>query len=73
MGELKTLGKFGDLKMSWNPDNEDEVNVVEAAFTEKIKQGWSAFREKFGSKGERIKKFDPKAERIILVPPIAGG
>jgi len=74
MGEMKTLGRYGDLDVRWDADNEEEVNAVREAFTKKIKEGWSAFREKFGSKkGDRIEEFDPQAERIILVPPIAGG
>lgn len=73
MGELKTLSRKGDIKISWNSENEAEVAVAKETFEKRIKDGWSAFREKFGSKGDRIKTFDPEAERIVLVPPISGG
>lgn len=73
MGELRALSRKGDMKISWNSENETEVAAARETFEKRIKDGWSAFREKFGSKGERIKIFDPDAERIILVPQISGG
>lgn len=72
MGELITLRR-GDIRMSWNPRNDEEVTTAMEIFSKKIKDGWSAFREKLGAKGDRIKIFDPDAERIVLVPPITGG
>ena len=73
MSELRVLGKGGDIKMSWNSRNEIEVEAVKETFEKKIKDGWSAFKDKSGFKGEKIKIFDEDAERIVLVPPISGG
>ena len=74
MGEMKTLGRHGDIHVSWNTDNDKEVSTAKEMFYKKINEGWSAFREKLvGAKGDRIKEFDPEAQRIILVPPITGG
>lgn len=73
MSELRILARAGDVKMSWNSGNEKEVATARETFEKKIKEGWAAFKEKFGSKGEKIKNFDPDAERIVLVPPISGG
>lgn len=73
MSELRVLGFNGDTKMSWDRRNDIEVNAAKETFDKRIKEGWSAFREKFGSKGDKIKIFDVEAERIILVPPISGG
>lgn len=73
MGELRTLSRKGDMKISWNSENEAEIAAARETFEKRKKDGWSAFREKLGSKGERINTFDPDAERIILVPPISGG
>jgi hypothetical protein len=50
-----------------------ETAVAKETFDKRIKDGWSAFREKIGIKGDKIKIFDPDAERVILVPPISGG
>lgn len=73
MSELRVLGFNGDTKMSWDRRNDIEVSAAKETFDKRIKEGWSAFREKFGSKGDKIKIFDVDAERIILVPPISGG
>lgn len=74
MGELITIGRLGDLRISWNPDNDAEIKVVKETFEKKIKEGWAAFIEsKYGEKGERIKEFDSDVKRIVLVPPISGG
>ena len=74
MGQLREMSKKGDLKLLWDSDNEQEVSAAKEVFDKRIKEGWAAFGEKrFGGKGERIKVFDPEDERIVLVPPIAGG
>jgi len=73
MSELRILGIGGDVKISWDSRNEMETAVAKETFDKRIKDGWSAFREKIGIKGDKIKIFDPDAERVILVPPISGG
>jgi molybdopterin converting factor small subunit len=73
MSELRILGKGGDTKISWNSRNELEVAAAKETFEKRIKDGWSAFREKIGTKGDKIQIFDPDADRVILVPPISGG
>jgi len=52
-----------------------EVDAARKTFDECIKEKkFAAFSvDKKGKKDERIWVFDPKAEEIILVPPIAGG
>lgn len=73
MGEIRQLDKIGDMKISWDVENDKEVSAARETFDKRIKEGWTAFREKMGVKGDKIKIFDPDAERIVLVPPISGG
>ncbi len=73
MSELRVLGKGGDMKISWDRNNREEVSAAKETFEKKIKEGWSAFRDKHGYKGDKILIFDPEADRIVLVPPISGG
>lgn len=74
MGELREMSRKGDLKLSWNSGNEKEVAAAKEIFDKRVREGWAAFGEKImGRKGDRIRTFDPDAERIVLVPPIAGG
>jgi hypothetical protein len=76
-GELSILNGDGDTKLVWDSNNEDEVEAAETLFNELIAKGFAAFevsdeKEK-GGKGKMLKKFNPKAERIIMSPRIAGG
>lgn len=64
----------GDFKITWDPDNDDEIEAAKAAFDKAKKKGMSAFSvKKDGSKGKKIKDFDPDAEAIIMAPPLVGG
>lgn len=74
MGELRVMGESGDVKVEWNPDVEVEVEMAEKAFKENTKKGYKAFRiDVRAKKGEELDKFDKWAERILFVPPMAGG
>jgi len=74
MGEMLILGPSGDTKITWNPENENEVEAAANQFNELMGKGFLAFTvTKVGRKGIQIKKFQPKAGKMILVPPIAGG
>jgi hypothetical protein len=76
-GELAILNGEGDTKLTWDANNEDEVDAAREMFDDLIAKGFQAFevsdeKEK-GGKGKMIKKFDPKAQRIIMSPRIGGG
>ena len=65
--------KLGDLKVVWDSENEAEVQLAKKQFNDAIKKEFTAYRaKKDGSKGKKIEKFDPEAERIIMVPPVVG-
>lgn len=73
-GMLCVLDSTGDTKLIWDRNSEDEIDAAEATFDKLTKKGYAAFSvTKKGDKDVQIKKFDKKAEKIILVPPIAGG
>lgn len=74
MGEIRRLGREGDIKQIWNKDNEDEVSAAKDLFEKMVKKGYLAFNvNKDGDKSTKMSKFDPNAEKIILVPPVVGG
>lgn len=74
MGEIRRLGREGDIKQIWNKDNEDEVAAAKDLFDKMTKKGYLAFKvDKDGEKSVKMKTFDPNAEKIILVPPVVGG
>lgn len=75
MGEIQTLlPESGDVKSTWDSENEEEVALAKKQFDEAKEKGFLAFKvKKDGTKGKQIKEFDEEAESIIMTPPPAGG
>lgn len=74
MGEMRTLGREGDVKTVWDPENAEEVKAAKRTFDDLRKKGFLAFAVKRnGDKGEQIREFDADAAKVILAPPMAGG
>jgi len=74
MGTMNRLGPQGDVKVVWDCDNEDEVELARKQFDEAMKKDFTAYRvKKGGKKSQKITKFDPDAEQVILVPVVEGG
>ena len=74
MGILKILRNEGDTRVTWDPDNDDELEAAEAQFDTLIEKGFTAFAvKKDGSKGRKTTKFKPDAGAIIMVPKMVGG
>ena len=72
---MACMDDTGDTKFMWSRDNRDEVDLARTTFDSYRKKGYAAFRVvgKDGVKGEQMNEFDPDAERIIFVKPMAGG
>lgn len=74
MGVLAVMGGSGDTKIAWTAGNEDEVANARRTFDDLTDKGYAAFSVVArGEKGEQIRRFNPNAESLILVPPLAGG
>ena len=75
MGEIAIMSGKGDTKIIWDLENPDEVAAARRTFDDLVGcKKYAAFSvTKKGDQDEKIKKFDPNLEKIILVPPIAGG
>ena len=65
----------GDTRLEWAPDKPKEIEAARAAFIKLKAEGYQAYRidPKSGEKGEKIKEFDEKAQKIVMIPPFAGG
>ena len=74
-GVMGALGSKGDTKVTWNRKNDCEVENAKRTFDQLVgEQKFAAFAvSKLGKKSKRITKFDPELEKIIIVPPMAGG
>lgn len=73
-GVFITLDKTGDSKHIWDRNNSDEVAVARDMFESFKKKGYTAYHVKGdGSKGEVMREFDKKAEKVIFAPRVVGG
>ena len=74
MGQIRALCTDGDNKVIWDPENEDETEVAKMMFDKLKKKDYKAYNVgKKGETGKEIKKFNPKAGKIIMTPPVGGG
>lgn len=72
--ELAVMDHTGDTKTIWDPNVPAEVEAAKAQFDALKKKGYMAYRVSGDhGKGEMLKEFDPKAGKIIMSPPLAGG
>ncbi|MGH2620154.1 MAG: hypothetical protein ACRDHG_06230 [Anaerolineales bacterium] len=79
MSKIYVMGREGHTTVEWvtAPDvGTEQRTAAEELFKARLAEGYAAFRVVPGdalSTAERIETFDPEAERIVLVPRIAGG
>ncbi|MFC2067447.1 hypothetical protein ACFLTP_00280 [Chloroflexota bacterium] len=75
MGELIIRGLLqDDVKLEWDPDIPDSVEIAEKAFKKNVEKGLKAFRVwDNDKKGKSITEFDKYAERILIVTLACGG
>ena len=81
MAKLRILSARGDTVVEWNPlqaeagnsDARSAVREAERIFKEARGRGATAFRVEPGRPAERVDRFDPRAEEVVIVPRVAGG
>ena len=72
--ELAVMDETGDTKTMWDKNNPDEVKQAEKTFKKLKDKNYIAYNVKSnGKQGEVMHTFDPKAEKVIMVPPVVGG
>jgi len=73
-GVIETMNSSGDFKIMWDRNNPGEVTAAKAAFDQAIAAKSAVFAVKTkGGKGDKVKEFDPNAERLMVVPQLVGG
>jgi hypothetical protein len=80
MSQLIIMGaSFGDKRVTWTADNPESVKRAKKRFDDLMAQDiFTAFSIKIDKNGKKqksrmIKRFNPKAGEVILVPQVAGG
>ena len=64
---------YGDKRVEWSTADKIAKKKAKQLFDEKLGKKWIAYRVNKGKDPEMITKFDPKADTIIITPPVAGG
>jgi hypothetical protein len=74
-GIIEIPNRTGDLKIMWDRRNDVEVAAAQAAFDQAVKDKALIYKAegKEGTRGEQVKKFDKKHERLIVAPQLVGG
>jgi hypothetical protein len=71
---LHTLNGQGDVNITWNPRNADEVREAKRTFDNLKKKGYQGARVQDGERSdELIREFDPQARSIVMFQQIQGG
>lgn len=81
MGKLRVMASVGDKTVTWDrervevgdPDALEAVREAERIFEEQRSRGAVGFKVGPDKVAERIDRFDPEAEEIVMVPRIVGG
>lgn len=72
--ELRIMGRSGDEKIFWDTSDAASLANAKEKFDGAMKRNCLAFRlNPDGTHGDRITVFDPAAERVIIIPQMAGG
>ncbi len=74
VGTMKVMDQTGHTEISWNAEVNAEIEVARAAFEELTKKGYQAFSVgENGKQDQRLRTFDPEAEKILMIPQLRGG
>lgn len=81
MAKLRVLSARGDTSVEWDqrraqtgdPEALAAVREAERIFEEQRQKGATAFKVEPGVPAQRLDRFDPEAEQIVIVPRVAGG
>ena len=75
--KLSVMSIEGHAEIAWNVHDYDSITHAKRMFDDLVKKRYQAFsvvRDANGvEKGERVAKFDPALEEILMVPPVSGG
>lgn len=74
IGTMQVMDITGHTSITWDANKSVEVDVARTTFEKLTREGYSAFEVESGDRqGRRMREFDPKAEKIMMVPQLVGG
>ena len=73
-GTMQIMDRTGHSSITWDAAKPVEVSAAREMFDTLTEQGYSAFEvEGADQQGRRMREFDPKAGKIMMVPHLVGG
>lgn len=73
-GTMQIMDRTGHTTITWDASKPVEVGVAQSTFDKLTREGYSAFEvEGADRQGKRMREFNPKAEKIMMVPHLVGG
>ncbi len=76
MGTMRILDETGDTMVTWTLEDTEALERATKVFEAEVTKGSLAFSIPPGGRdrdAERITRFDPGADEIVWVRPVAGG
>jgi hypothetical protein len=76
VGTMRILDSTGDTMIAWSVDDDESTAEAERVFDRLARERKIPFARAAGApaaEAERIRTFDPAAEEIVWVRPVAGG
>ncbi len=74
MHAMSIMGKEGDLRVEWDPEDKASVDKAKAIFDEHVKEKMLlAWETSDGMTGKKVSAFRPEAENIVLSVQLQGG
>lgn len=73
-GKMEIMDRTGHTTVTWDSSKPTEVEAARDMFDTLTGEGYSAFEvEGADNQGRRVREFDPKAGKIMMVPQLVGG
>ncbi|MBS1722800.1 MAG: hypothetical protein JSS66_07460 [Armatimonadetes bacterium] len=74
MATYTVLAGSGDLKLSYDPANKDQVAAAKKVFNDLVKKGMKVYVDtKSKSRRKEVTEFSPTQTKLVFVPQLTGG
>jgi len=68
---MRVMGPGGDERVEWDTEVQETVEAAQTMFSRLLLSGHVGFVTTGTT--QKLEKFDPTAERIVMTMPMAGG
>lgn len=73
MGMIRWMSTEGDTQVAWDETDTASMQQAEEMIERAFREGRGVFTLDEDGVGTRLKRFDPSARQIVVIPQIKGG